>query len=500
MYLQTFLERRNLMNRPLAARLPETYVDYIVGSVIGASIAALGTVGAVVLRHWLRARAANESGTPSSARDGRRLGVRWGVGDPSVKTVLCGARDSILFLGISNLQLFVQSPKPYRDWLDFDDRRLMGVLFLNPNSPHARPRKRRHVERSAAGDVRRALQIARERHARLIPAIYDGPYRYSARAVDIGRSRKGVKPLIELFTSSHSEGLSKGFRITLEATGKEDGFRHYQDELLDLWKEALANPPGHGASLVSRCMVPSDIEEREAFVRELKVHCKRLMRDIDVETDYWLFTPDQLHLTISALCRTQRTPEADHLSLASMDEARYLPEHFLEFVSRALWATLQACTQDLTVSLDRLVLNESGYMALESSEGSRHPTLNRFNSLLAELAQLREDFEKAYPNEAWNKRLANEPSYRFGPKYESFVPSITIGRAFTSESSLPSPLRGQTKSLKLAEPVHFAGDGLSVVHYAYPSLLRCIGEAKFTFVEPPKNEPEPVQLLRLLRF
>lgn len=490
-------------------------------SIIVAIISGLATLsaglGAVALGHILRERrrrpGANGSSTPA---------IKWGTDMPAAQSMLRGAQDSVLFLGVSQARIVDDDFKFYRDWLDFDAYRLIGLLFLNPSSPHAKGRDRSDVHRSAAEVTREKLSEARARHPRFIPAVYEGPYRYSARAVDAGFGRKKVRPRVSVFTSSHRGGTSAGFAVELDPVQDSDAFQHYREELLDLWREALSNPAGHGISIVSRGrlsvkpgegrdnagLVDMEVEsERRAVEGETEVRtrlmreCEKLLGPIDGPTEFRLFSTQQFHATICSLCRTQRIPEAAPLSVGAEDKACRLPEHYADFVAEAVQAVRAwIVQQDIAFNPTLLALDETGYMSLHAPEDSESPATDHFECVLREMAELRAKYEQANPEDGWGDRLPEDGSYRFGPRHRSFIPHITIGRAFASAGPLPIPLLGQRSSLELSGPIQFVGNALSVVHYAYRSLLRVVGEARFPLDRMITDKASPIQLLRSLRI
>ena len=476
----------------------------IIVAIVGA-VATLGAgLGGVVLGHILRDRRAR-----SDADNEKGLKAKWRTEAPAGASMLRDAQDSLLLVGTSNTRVVDDDFKVYRDWLDFQEHRLIGLLFLNPSSPHAEGRDRGDVHRSAAEITKQKLVEARARHERFIPAVYDGPYRYSARAIDAGSGRKNLKPRLSVFTSSHLGGTPAGFRVDLDPVRDHEAFEHYRGELLDLWKGALSNPAGHGISIVSRgklSLKSADPDKRDV-AREAEVRLRltqesaNLLGHINGSKEVYLFSPQQFHVTISSLCRTQETPDAAALSIDSDDKVARLPQGYAEFAAEAVRTVLSKLTrQDLAISFTNLSLDQAGYIALHASEGSESPAIERFQDILRNLAELRAKYEKARPSEGWDDLLSNESSYRFEPKYSMFAPHITIGRAFTSTGPLPLVLEEEATSLALAEPIQFLGGGVSVAHYAYRSLLRCVGVAPFYFETADADEVGSIQLVRALRI
>ena len=65
--------------------------------------------------------------------------------------------------------------------------------------------------------------------------VYDGPYRYSARARDINPHWESKSTSIDIFSSSHLGGISRGFHINLTPRTTPEAYAYYRDELLALW-------------------------------------------------------------------------------------------------------------------------------------------------------------------------------------------------------------------------------------------------------------------------
>jgi hypothetical protein len=82
-----------------------------------------------------------------------------------------------------------------------------------------------------------------------------------------------------------------------------------------------------------------------------------------------------------------------------------------------------------------------------------------------------------------NEIPPNEP--RFGPKYPTFLPHVTLGRAYDEWGFFPVPLRTSARRVTLPESVTFRTQHVHVVHYAYRSLLRCVGDMRIALDTPP---------------
>jgi hypothetical protein len=405
--------------------------------------------------------------------------VAWGFDEPGLTAMLEGAERSMLCLGTSHYRMMTADVFRCREWLDAEPHRILGILFLNPHSPHAFQRKRRDVWRSSREKIVEALRRATEearRHPRFFPVVYDGPYRYSAKADDIGLGKESTRSCVSLVSSSHRRGISAGFRVALRPDEHPESFAYYRRELLHLWKSALVNPAGHGISVILDWSPDSDQTERIASqVRAL------LAGLTGVETEYTLFSAAQLHLTLTSLCRTQRQVAAPPLSIDSADEAGQLPAHFPEFVVRVARAMDETLPDELRFDLDRLFLDEEGYIVLGA--GQEGDAAEAVNGLLRSCNTIVDQLEEAFPGERWGQRLGGGQGYRFRPKHTRLPPHITLGRAFDGRNGLPVPLRGETATLPIP-PIHLEARQAVIVHYAYRSMLRCVGRIPLALGHP----------------
>ncbi|MBN1219776.1 MAG: hypothetical protein JXM69_12675 [Anaerolineae bacterium] len=439
---------------------------------------------------------ASDHSSNKAAKESENLVVTWETPGPTADVILGNAEYSVLLVGTSNFRMVHDDLFHYHDWLRKDQCRNLGLLFLNPHSPHAFRRGRKDVQRSRQRNIAKAVRTAyREfkHNPRFIPAVYDGPYRYSARGVDISPNWTSSASSIEIFSSSHLRGISAGFHIHLKPNGHSDPFSFYQKELLDIWKNALANPPGHGVSLVSRWSTPPDAEELENLAQNLLKQLKLS------KTDYHIFSSDQLHVTLTSLCRTQEQIDAAPLGLKSNNSAGDLPPHFLAYIDKVKQTLAEIVPNHLEFEFNRLILDERGYFILAPDENKVSPSIKAINNFLTVLSGIIDEFNQQYPDEQWNQRLEDGTDYRFRPKFTNYFPHVTIGRAFDYSNSLPIPLNPEKdKYIQIPTPLEFSSDRGSFVHYAYRSLLRCVGEIPVHFTE--QSMLDPIEVVRLLRL
>jgi hypothetical protein len=364
-----------------------------------------------------------DSDTPKVGEE--TMVATWKPGPPTTEAILKNAEHSVLLLGTSNFRPVHEDLYRYQEWLKNNRRQIMGILFINPHSPHASRRERTDAQRSSRENIVKALEVAyteNKANPQFIPAIYDGPYRYSARAIDISPDWTSSKSMITIFTSSHNRGISEGFCIRIKQKKNPECFEFYRNELLDLWKTSLSNPAGHGVSIISRWQnPPPDVEKLDRLTREL------LGQLTLQETDYKIFLPGQFHLTIASLCRTQTDVFAGPLCIGSENEACDLPAHFPEFVIEAVKALTDAKNNFLDFNFSRLVLDNRGYIILEPDENETGHSIQILNHFTETLPSIVDKFNVAFPNESWNQRLKNKSDYRFKPKFKNFFPHITIG-------------------------------------------------------------------------
>jgi hypothetical protein len=417
------------------------------------------------------ARSEKENARKTVAQDG--IWASWVYSSPTAQSILEGAESSILLLGTSNFRVVHSDLYLYREWLQEDSRRILGMLCLNPYSPHAFRREGRDVQRSSAENIIQSIRAAYlevNRNPQFILAVYDGPYRYSARAANLGTGLESKNSIINLFTSSHKRGTSTGFHIVLSGADASPPHSFYRQELLDLWKSALANPPGHGISIVCQTGLPPGWETPEELYEPL---LSRLGLGIH---DVHLFPSEQLHLTVAAICRTQTTPYKGPLSIWTPHTSEGLPSHFGEFLCDVLHSTADLCKTELTCSLDRVVLDERGYVMLASDHQVESTAIETVNEFLDRIHALVSEYAEKYPEEPWRDRKSGRVKGRFGPKFDRFMPHIAVGMVFSRTTSLPTPFKGRTESIPLPAPLGYVVSELSVVHYAYRSLQRCMGE------------------------
>ncbi|MDX1982044.1 MAG: nucleotide-binding protein [Bryobacteraceae bacterium] len=396
--------------------------------------------------------------------------------DPGI--VLGATKHSLVILGLSNYRIVSDNIDEYETWLKGDRRRLMALLFLNPFSPHMFNR-RLPAARSSLQDLQHSLQRVSENAARvsgLVPAVYDGPYRYSAVGIDINEK---MTRKITLLTSSHSAGINSGFRIVITPEEQQECFLFYERELLRVWRSAIANEPGHGISIVSRCgdfRIQRQIEHLEEHV-------------LDSDEVFEPLNLGQLHVTLASLRRSQQARqdftfpsyrpsfEPPLFIGRPTSPGHPLPEEFPQFIANVIAALQRSLRPPLRYELTQVVRGQDGKILLAGDMDHGSTAL---------MTTLREIAEKYF-------RSRNDGNL-FKPKYETFCPHLTIGHAFKcSNHYFPTLSAGRELKRPLPKPVVLEVDLLSVVHYAYRSLLRCVGELPFTIKGGPSISPAAIK-------
>jgi hypothetical protein len=396
----------------------------------------------------------------------------WTSPAPDPEILLRNAKFSALVLGTSLVRIVNSDMFMYRDWLLRDKDRRLGMLFLNPFSPHAVARERRDVRRSSQQSILESMRVAYEEAAKnpqIVPAVYDGPFRYTARAIDIGPNFESHYSAISLVTSSHAQGISKGFQIDLNAAVSGEPYSFYRDELINQWKHALSNPPGHGVSIIARSVGHPMAGEFEEAIKRVEEAVSS--HDVSVHA----FDERQFHVTISALCRTQSVPYLGPLVIGQVKSPQYLPEHFGSFVSELAGKTGSMLDKDIEFKFARVRVDDRGYLNLEPGREHDQVLAEMIRAYRMRVAEQVAEYSARYPAEDWSALLSDEKQQRFGPKSRDFSVHITLGRAFSHGQSLPMPLQNGCMSVDLDRPISVPVTAVSIVHYAYRSLLRIVG-------------------------
>ncbi len=398
--------------------------------------------------------------------------VRWISPAPDAEALLRDAKFSALILGTSLFRIVHSDMFMYRDWLLRERDRRLGLLFLNPFSPHAVGRERRDVRRSSQQSVLDSMRVAYAEAAKnpqIVPAIYDGPFRYTARAIDIGPNFESTASSISLVTSSHTQGISKGFQIDLNAAARNEPYNFYRNELIDYWMQALSNPPGHGISVIAR-------PEGLAAASRLDEPVERITEALSSrDAAVHLFDDLQFHVTVSSLCRTQDTPYFGPLMIGQLKSPQYLPEHFGSFLVELAGKSAHLLDQDIIFSFARVRIDNRGYVLLEPGRAHDPRLGESIRKCRACVAEQVAEYAARYPAEDWSALLTDQKQQRFGPKVGDFSMHVTLGRAFSNSQSLPAPLSSSDVHIDLDQTISCPIDTVSVVHYAYRSLLRVIG-------------------------
>lgn len=394
----------------------------------------------------------------------------WTSPHPIAKRILQDAENMVLIVGTSLHRIVHSDFFEYREWIEKNPSRYIGLMFLNPHSPHAVGRKRKDVFRSSDEKIIEAMRLAlieSNRNPRILIAVHDGPFRYTARATDIGSQTTTKGSKIQIVSSSHVRGISKGFEIILTPSSREP-YKYYENELAEIWKQSVANIPGHGISIVAKNDMPIEWETLD----EISSILIQALGDQTIEL--YQFSSEQHHLTLSALCRTQLDVIGEPLSISKNNDENSLPLHFEEFLSAVYEMAQEVCKNPITIVFDKVLFDKHGYYSLATSKVDGLPeSLIEFPKKIRDLVNT---FESKYPNENWNSYDKQRKGFRFGSKLNSFNPHVTLGMAFKRDNSFPLPLERVEHSLTIKKPFYFQLENLFIGHYAYRSYFRTVGE------------------------
>jgi len=402
----------------------------------------------------------------------------WKPEPPTSNVVLGDSVTSLLFMGISHKQIVDGDYHDYKEWLEQDENRRLGLLFLNPHSPHMYPRGRKFVDRSTREAVADAIQLACRRRdedrVNITPLVYDGPYRYSARLVDFGTETPTDEECVDIITSSHRGGISRGFKIHCSPKSTSGAYAYYRGDVLEVWRKALANPAGHGISLVSRWSIPTAqnggvLEDRIIErVNTLTDAAKTLLQG---RMDFELLGLDQLHVTIASLRRTQKFMWSEPLRIVDdSDDDCYVPPDVCKLLTRADELFQRIVTAKLSFTFDKIFVTERGNIILGCSETDG-------------LTSMIDEFIQEWWRVVVNRDARLQPKRHAGQDIPTFMPHMTIGSVFAIDAGFPVLINGSTATAVLEKPIQFEGNPVSIVHYAYRSLLRCVGELQIGFGE-----------------
>lgn len=168
-----------------------------------------------------------------SAAKSSSFECNWTSPHPIAKQILQDAENMVLIVGTSLHRIIHSDFFEYREWIEKNPSRYIGLMFLNPHSPHAVGRKRKDVHRSSDEKIVEAMQLAlieSSHNPRILIAVHDGPFRYTARATDIGSQTPTTGTRIQIVSSSHVRGISTGFEIILTPSSGEP-YQYYENEL-----------------------------------------------------------------------------------------------------------------------------------------------------------------------------------------------------------------------------------------------------------------------------
>jgi hypothetical protein len=327
----------------------------------------------------------------------------------------------------------------YREWLSEDDQRMIGMIFLNPFSPHAIGRERGTVINSSQEKIIESYKDASVlNHSRFIPVIYDGPYRYTGRAVDVlENTSEGFSSSIKVISSSHEAGIAKGFAIELSSIKNKDEYNFYQKDFLSVWNKCWLNIPSYGVCLIS---FPGKYFKWTKKLEEQIGKIGGLLKNEDLQ-----FYPEaQIHIRLLSFMKSNHDALRGPFMLDSDDKHVSVPHNFAsEAVSGINFLELDSMSS-LEFIFDCISVDKDGFIHLTSENSKRN------KNFLATCKRLDcEDFDR---------------------------PWLTVGRLFDKTTALPLPSKNRPGNFKLSPPIIICTESLSIVHYAYESMLRWIGK------------------------
>jgi hypothetical protein len=396
---------------------------------------------------------------PNPRAEGKSL-LRSGRGE---------ARHGLLMLGNTMAQTQAAYQGNLAQWLAADPRRRIGLLFLNPHSPHAAGRDRPHLHQGTRDSGLAAYRQAVRQpiHPQCVPLLYDGPYRYSLRGLDMAPHTRNAASEIHVTHSTHHRGIAGGFSVSLPYQRGAEAFESFAADALTLWKSAHANPPGHGVTLAA-CWEPESGPSPDEMEVVLARAADELVRRPGGGGEFHLNAASQWHFTLCALRRTG--PRwGGPLSLSAPTPDERLPGAFADYAAACceqLRAALRAANlPELAPEVSHLKLTHTGHLIAFNPE-TPGPLAGAMAGFLAsrgaELGRLGLDTTAGGP---------------LAPKHLNFWPHVSVGMAFHNDAALPEPLttEGEERVVPLARPLRWRSARFHAVHYAYRAFRRNVG-------------------------
>jgi hypothetical protein len=124
----------------------------------------------------------------------------------------------------------------------------------------------------------------------------------------------------------------------------------------------------------------------------------------------------------------------------------------------------------------RIRVDGRGYINLEPGRAQDDLLTQAIDAYLHSALEQVVEYSTRYPEEKWDALLKDQGQPKYGPKKHEYVPHVTLGMIFGRRETLPTPLVGDEFEIDLGSMVTCSLDQVSIVHYAYRSLLRVVGE------------------------
>jgi hypothetical protein len=402
------------------------------------------------------------------------------------------AQHGLLLLGNTMAQTQAADQGDLARWLALDRRRRVGLLFLNPHSPHASGRDRPHLHRgtceSGFAAYRQALR--QSIHPQCLPLLYEGPYRYSLRGIDIAPHTRNAASEVHITHSTHHRGIAGGFSHSLPYHRGAEAFESFASDVLSLWKAAQANPPGHGLTLAA-CWEPDSGPAPDQMEVVLAHAAKELVEGTAGTGEFHLNRAAQWHFTLCSLKRTG-PPWGGPLSLTAETADERLPSGFREYAVRSCEqlrsALCEAGVHELAPEVTHLSMSQTGCLIAFNPE-----TPVALSRALAK-------FLASRPEELARLDLDTTPGGPFAPKHFEFWPHVSVGMAFHNKAALPEPLTsdGKGRVVRLSRPLSWRTSRFYAVHYAYRTFLRNIGAFPIRLESGPIDGSDMVRALGIV--
>jgi hypothetical protein len=191
------------------------------------------------------------------------------------------------------------------------------------------------------------------------------------------------------------------------------------------------------------------------------------------------YPPDQYHVTLTSICETQPQPFLAPFRISNSPTEESLPAHFGDFLCELLQVADAFPERDTHFVFDKICVDELGKIRLESRKSSKE-----FAQLTAAFREKQADllgkYANKYPDEPWTARKSN---FEYHLSNDTILPHVTIGVAFDESGGMPLRLRAGDHSTSLPKSFEFVCRDLCMVHYAYPSLLRRIGDYVISLIQ-----------------